>query len=751
MWVPIGKVIRSVGVGYGLLFASWGVPSCFSGVYPQEVEVDKAAQKVQPPPAVPEAAQEDRTLQLLGFQHLRLNSDQTMRAEGGIRLQWRHYLLSAEQVEGSLKEGQFLFSRGANLEGEDLQARGERLWLDTRRKRWWLEGGSATLRPPFVKGYLLEDLFLQGQRVEGEPQQIGIETGKATTCDLEAPHYELSSETVQVIPDERMVLRGIRLQVLGHTWFRLPYLVVPLKGVGQRSLLPEVGFSEEEGYYLKYVVGYLLSQAAPGNARIDFMQRKGIGLGIDQDYPQGSGTVYFLNDRSLGSLNLNARLHHRQMLGRLQTTSDFDYRRNSYLLAPNSTAWNFVTNWLLPSKGGSTQLSARLSHSQTGDFESRNDNYSFQEIRSLGKWRWNLSGDYLSYRSLTGGEETSRRREVNLRLNIGYDWQTARAELAYQRSIPVGSSAPFFSGLEQTPELILHTTTRQLGLRGLDSNLRFSVGQLSESGAQSVRTQRYSFEWQGSFSSASLSWQYGFRQHFYGDGTAQYLLRSDLEQRWRWGQDSTFSLRWNYLRPYGYSPLFVDRVGLYNQLGAELRWFVGGGWSLSAQTVYDLLAPREDRARWQPLWLNLLYEQGEWFRWRTNAIYDPNTERFTSVSSALSWQFGASHLYLTARYDPQRRRWGSTNLRLDSLQWGKFHFSALLFYNGYLNRFEGRHFLVTYDLHCAQLELRYIENPFGFRRDKEILLFLRLKAFPALSRFGYGQFGQSLGGIGEIY
>ncbi|MCS7066537.1 MAG: hypothetical protein NZL85_09760, partial [Fimbriimonadales bacterium] len=130
-------------------------------------------------------------------------------------------------------------------------------------------------------------------------------------------------------------------------------------------------------------------------------------------------------------------------------------------------------------------------------------------------------------------------------------------------------------------------------------------------------------------------------------------------------------------------------------------------------------------------------------------VYDPNRERFTSVLTDLLWQFGDSRLALSARYDPQRRRWGSVFTRLDALKWGRIRLSSILQYNGYLNRVEGRHFLITYDLHCAELEIRYIDNPFGFRQDRSLLVFLRLKALPSVSRFGYGQFGQPLGGIGS--
>jgi hypothetical protein len=45
-----------------------------------------------------------------------------------------------------------------------------------------------------------------------------------------------------------------------------------------------------------------------------------------------------------------------------------------------------------------------------------------------------------------------------------------------------------------------------------------------------------------------------------------------------------------------------------------------------------------------------------------------------------------------------------------------------------------------------------MENPFGFRSDRQIFFQLRIKAFPIFQRFGIGQFGQVIDtSIGEAY
>jgi hypothetical protein len=727
-------------------------------------------------------------LEILSHQGLKWNTDGTLLADGAIKARWRNYLLNAGRAEGSTETGQFLFSKVATLEGEGVFARGERIWLDTRERNWWLENGSTRLSPEFLQGNILADLYVRGQRVEGKPDFIEGQLGSITTCDLDHPHFEWVARTFEAIPEKRAVLRHVQLRVLDHTLFTLPYVVVPLNQTYQRSQLPEVGRSADEGFYLKYAIGYLLAQSAFGNAKFDLMEKKGLGVGVDQQYQGGSMNLYFLRDRSLKANSLTGRVSHAQPIGNLQTNWNLDYRSNSYLVLPDNTAWNLSTDWTLPGKTGRTRLAARQGLSKTGVFESKNYGLSIQDNRTLGKLRWNITGDYLDTRTLNAGSSVSGRREWLVRSSfshpitgLGNSLSNVNAQLDFNRNVPVGSASPFLGGLERVPELSftgkLNTST------SFDPTLRLSLGRFSEGGFQRrTRAERYAFDLNGQIrtgktggredrlelsdspdmsdqsdpqpaihNQSSLNWQYGFRQAFYSDDTAQYILRSDTEARMQWSARSSFSLRWNYMRPYGYSPLLYDRSGFYNQLSADLRWSMGNGWSIAAQSGYDLQAHKLQRDPWQSLWLNLLYEQPDVLRWRTNLVYDPNESKFTSLLTDMLWQFGDSRLALSARYDPRRAHWGSVNARLDALKWGKMRFSTILQYNGYLNRFEGRHFLLTYDLHCAELEMRYIDNPFGFRRDREFLIYIRLKAFPPFSRFGYGQSGEALGGGGESF
>lgn len=87
---------------------------------------------------------------------------------------------------------------------------------------------------------------------------------------------------------------------------------------------------------------------------------------------------------------------------------------------------------------------------------------------------------------------------------------------------------------------------------------------------------------------------------------------------------------------------------MYNLLSGELRLSFGGGWTLGAQTSYDLLALEGGRDPWSLLNLNLEYAPAEWLRGRLQLRYDPNRERWRSLQTDLLWRFGDSQLALAA-------------------------------------------------------------------------------------------------------
>src|SRR5205814_681848 len=116
----------------------------------------------------------------------------------------------------------------------------------------------------------------------------------------------------------------------------------------------------------------------------------------------------------------------------------------------------------------------------------------------------------------------------------------------------------------------------------------------------------------------------------------------------------------------------------------------------------------------------------------------------------LAYRPGATFVSIGAQYDGVRQVWGSTNILINGLTWGRLRASTILQYNGYLKKFQTQQYSFIYDLHCAEAILEVLDNQTGFRPGRQIQFYLRLKALPFFSPFGTGSFGQALGTGGGV-
>ncbi len=290
-----------------------------------------------------------------------------------ILARWREYTIQAQSVEGNLDRGDYLFQGRVTLEGGGLDAHGEMLRLNVRRRLWQMEGAGADLLPEFLKNQLRGTVRLSGQQLQGEQQQAQMQHGELTTCLLEHPHYYFSAGSVDVVVDKRLIARGVSLNALGRKLFTLPTLVVPLDRRLSRGTLPQVGQSVEEGYYVKTALGYLLGDNA-GTARIDLMQKKGIGLGVDQQYlwkgAAGLLSLYYLNDRSRATRSVTAQLRHEQQLFGFNARLTGDLRSGSYLYYSDTRTSSWQVSLSRAWSSGNLSILSRLSQQSSAGYSS---------------------------------------------------------------------------------------------------------------------------------------------------------------------------------------------------------------------------------------------------------------------------------------------------------------------------------------------------------------------------------------------
>ncbi|MCS7309993.1 MAG: hypothetical protein NZ741_07200 [Armatimonadetes bacterium] len=696
------------------------------------------------------------------FGSLFLDARNNLRASD-ILARWREYTIRAESVEGNLDRGEYLFRGGVTLEGGGVDARGEMLRLDVRRRQWHLQGAGAELQPLFLRNQLQGALRLSGQQLEATPSEAHLHQGDLTTCLLERPHYHFSAESVDVLVDQRLVARRVKLHALGRSLFTLPTLVVPLDRRLSRGTMPQVGQSEEEGYYVKAALGYLLGDNA-GTARIDLMQKKGVGLGIDQQYlwrgAAGLLSLYYLNDRSRATRSITAQMRHEQQLLGFQVRLTGDLRSGSYLYYADTRSASWQVSASRAWSTGNLGLLSRLSQQSSAGYSTESANYSLRWSQRWGTGTsWSLSTDLSRFRSMSGGEVRSEQEQLTTQAQLSgssrwFDWS-----VGWNRVIPVGTQTGgfYYGGLEKTPDILLSTTDRRLFGREVGLQMQLGLGSFREL-PQGKPIQRLLFEARWNPASplserTSLSYSALFRQVFTSDGTAQYILQGSAEWQERFGKGGRWYWSYRYLRPYGYTPLRAEYTGSTNFASAGLEWGVGSGLSVRAYTGYDLFARQRGSRPWQPLNLGIQWQPNPAWQLNVQSTLNLNEGQWNYLRAQLRARTAPFSMNLNGVYDPIRQRWANATLWLDTQVFRTpLRLRGVFAYNGYVRRFEGRQLLLTWDLHCWELDIGYIDNPLGFRADREVVFRLRVKAIPQVERFGVGQFGQSLeSGAGLAY
>ena len=707
---------------------------------------------------------------------------------GHVRVRYQGYKLSGDQLDLSEDGGIALFSGHVRLLAPNGQlAEGgpnSVLRVNLRRGTYQIAGARSVITPEQSQIGLILPIFVYGGQIRGRPGFIDARNGQFTTCDFLDPHYSFGAREVYIIPGRRLVGRNISLYRKGHRVFSIPYLVVPLTDrLARQTLFPQVGQTPDEGYFIKFAFGYALTSSLPGILRVEEFQKKGTGLGFDQDYgsagapKRGFGlfTLYSLYDQSRKVEDLNGSLTHTQQFGTVTANLTSQFQQNSYFAGLQRSQSQNTTLNLTRSVGNlSDSIQATLVQNDYGSGLSQNLTTSFdQTFAPTSTQQLHTRFDFSQVNSPGfagfGGQNTQQ-----LDSNLDY---TSRGKLfdyellaTKYNSLHNSGGTQFFGGLQRLPEFRIATDAVRSKFLGLflpkSARVDLSLGAFNEPSSM-TNSQRARFDLDLGTNTRRLSSRsdldYGgsFEQGFYGDNTAQYVLNGRTGYRLRIGTRSTIGATYAYLRPYGYTPFQFDYAGNSNLAGLNLAVQESKAFQLTVGTGYDF--NREHSAYgyratpFQSVAAQVLYTPVRFLRFRTTASYDLNNSRLQDLTNALTIRGSDALAFdFSGRYDPVLKRYTTLNGDLnfpffrDRSEDAGYRLRAIGGYNGITSRFDYKGLELTRSWHDYEFNFIYQDTPQGLRPGSSFTLSFRLKAFPAFEPFATGQYGQALDtGIGQ--
>lgn len=677
--------------------------------------------------------------------------------EGGTEFEYRGYRVVSDTADGDMSTGIFDLRGKVHVLGKDTDVRGERVILDYKKRTYQAFDADTEVSPSYLKGRFTDKAYVHAGESSGTENHHYAVDSRFTTCDLPDPHFDIDARNMDLIPGRRVIFRYASIRILDHKLITLPYLWIPLEDRTYKYL-PEVGRSDEEGYYIKNRYGVpLRGEGNNVDFRLDYMSKLGVGYGADYDY-QGrnmSGRTHFYKV-SGNSNTLEITNQHKQKFGWGDLSLDNSFVRNDYLYTLGTTSLSTRGVVSIPQKGGNTRVTFQRQGTDSGYTNSQSEMASVSDTRTFGKYQTSVDLNWSDTKYTYSGGSTATNTEtqqLDVRLHGQKDINWATASIDYQRSIPIGNTSSFYGGADRTPVFSLQSDSKKLmGAKWPDTfpiKTEFSLGEYYDATSKG----RYgrgmfdlTFQRQGnSKSNLNVDTNGQFRQTVYSDDTAQYLLGMNTTVSYKVADKTTANLRYNYLRPYGYAPLLTDQTGETNQTSADLSYRLQKPWLVGVQTGFDVNRLKTSDVGWQQLGLRSEYQPDKNLLFRTLATYDTISQVWSNVRFDFTRQMRQTSLSLGVRYDGTTSTWGNVNLLLTSLQMGRVNFSTMLTYNGYTKKFDAQQYSFIYDLHCAEAVLTWTDSQTGYRPGRDIQFFVRLKAIPVDSLFGTSSRGQSVG------
>jgi hypothetical protein len=683
--------------------------------------------------------------------------DGRIEGSGGIRATYEDITVTGDDIRGNIDAEWIELTGNVTIEQRGQQGFGEGVYIDLKRKTWRLTQARTDLSPEYLEGEVVSPVFARGEEVIGESDKATIEQGWFTTCDLEHPHYLIKSKSLTIYPNKKLVAKHVSAFLLGKRLFTVGSFVIPLRRAGERApFVPEVGRSDDEGFYIKNSYNYLLQRGSYGTLKLDWMQRKGWGYGVEQDYRFGgsSGTLsaYTLHDNRTKARTLTATIEHSGKLAGYDLRLRHDLRRNSYLYAPATRTRS--TSFTVSGGGEKSRTNLSFFERETGGaFSSSNLTANLLQTAQLGqKTDLRLNLTYSKWGS-TGQQKESPDTELWNKAELRHSWNSVDAALAYEDRIDLDRNKNTQDdsrfAFERTPELTFSSDTSRIGRQFLGrgrADFSVSLGHFAER-PSGVSTERVLFDTDLSFpqrpliGSSTLSFSGGFKQAIYGDNTAQWVANGRTSIAIPIAKKIGFSISHRFRKHRGYAPFIVDQELRENILSGGLD--IGrrdSRYGLSVGSGYDFV---KDDYNWQTLALRTWGRPTGWLDYEASGGYDlarglwkPLLLKLDiSRAPRLSAQFGV-------RYDLEGGQVVQVRSIIDASVGKRWRMQAMLGYNGLSKSFDYRNIMITRDLHCWEASLAVMDEA-GYPGRNTVLFELRLKALPAARRFGTSSSGSA--------
>ncbi|GAH19569.1 unnamed protein product, partial [marine sediment metagenome] len=233
-----------------------------------------------------------------------------------VELKYQDIEVKADYLKINLTTN-LLFASGEVLFKQDeTETNCEELTYNWKTKKIILLRLKGELTGEGIKG----KVYYQGEKMENFPETTEISGGSFTTCELEEPHYRIVAKEMIIYPKDKIIARNISWYEGKIKIVTLPYFLIFLDRKTQQPILPKIGQNSTDGWFIKTYFNYYVDEKSYGTLYIDWLEKKGIGTGVEHTLEIGDANqpgetsfyLYQIKDKNSGKINLSGRIKYEQ-------------------------------------------------------------------------------------------------------------------------------------------------------------------------------------------------------------------------------------------------------------------------------------------------------------------------------------------------------------------------------------------------------------------------------------------------------
>lgn len=617
------------------------------------------------------------------------------------------------------------------------------------------------LNPKVANGLLDENLYVKVEEFKKEASntKYKLYNCSITGCNKEMPHYHLFSKVMDIVTDKRIVFNNVTLYYNKNKIITLSKYVIPLDPrYNDERVIPKIGYNTDEGYYGKFFYPYNpLSKDFYGRLMFDGMTKKGIGLGLMQDYAfyndgkmKGDFTYYRQFKLNGEKGNEEYSLNHQHKWDNLKLNLRIDGNTNVYDGEEDYKYASYGGTLDYTTKYNSTIFSFKHDDTTT-DYRSRSNYLTFEQSNTFNKYyNFNLNMNYNQYYTTDyGSKKLSTTAYVSGKETL-LDWRVFT-----QLYDDLGEDKNEYLGMEKKPEITLSSDLKRMNFFKSDkfnvnidtsySKLTLRDGENTDRTYLDMRVPKFTYNLNKQF---SLDIDGRYRQYYYKKDMAKYALSTSPTLNYEIDDKNILSIDYNLQNPKGYSPVTSDSLSEYRY--SNFKWKYNNSKNLSMELFsgYDFM---EEVTPWENLYYKLKWKINNNFSTYLSTYYDLNDKYFGTLIGQFKYKYKDYIFELGARYNGETKKLSSAKALMNVRLLDDYYLQAYTSYDGINKEFDYIAGELLRRHHCYDTSLVF-KRQTGYYNDTSIMLYIKLNLFPDTDEFRSAQNGQAItSDVGNLY